>query len=81
MVLMVKNLLANTLDIREVYSIPEFGRFPGGEHGNPLQYFLPGESLGQRILAVCSLWSIKELDATEATQHARKCEGDLLSLI
>ena len=78
MVLVVKNLLANTLDVREVDSIPELGRFPRGEHGNPLQYFLPGESHAQRSLVVHSLWSIKELDTTEATQNARKCEGDLL---
>ena len=29
---MVKNLLANA------GSIPGLGRYPGGEHGNPLQY-------------------------------------------
>ena len=27
------------------------GRSPGGGHGNPLQYFLPGESHGQRSWA------------------------------
>ena len=26
-------------DIRNSGSIPGSGRFPGGEHGNPLQYF------------------------------------------
>ena len=35
---MVKNLPANAGDIREVVSIPGLGRFPGGGHGNPLQY-------------------------------------------
>ena len=35
--LVVKNLPANG-DIRDVDSIPELGRSPGGEHGNPLQY-------------------------------------------
>ena len=25
-------------------SVPGLGRSPGGEHGNPLQYFLPRES-------------------------------------
>ena len=36
---MVKNPLANAGgDIREAGSIPGFGRFPGGGHGNPLQY-------------------------------------------
>ena len=36
--LMVKNLPANTGDIRDVGSIPGSGRFPGGEQVNPLQY-------------------------------------------
>ena len=35
---MVKNLPANAGDIRVVGSIPGSGRFPGGAHGNPLQY-------------------------------------------
>ena len=32
----VKNLPANAEDVG---SIPGLGRSPGGEHGNPLQYF------------------------------------------
>ena len=35
---MVKNLPANTGDIRDTGSIPGSGRAPGGGHGNPLQY-------------------------------------------
>ena len=38
MVLVVKNPPANAGDIRDVGSIPGFGRSPGEEHGNPLQY-------------------------------------------
>ena len=38
MVLVVKNLSANPEDVRDVGSIPELGRSPGGGHGNPLQY-------------------------------------------
>ena len=37
--LVVKNPPANAGDIRDVGLIPGLGRFPGGEHGNPLQYF------------------------------------------
>ena len=29
---------ANTEDLRDMCSIPELGRSPGGGHGNPLQY-------------------------------------------
>ena len=35
---MVKNLLANAGDIRDMGSIPGLGRSPGEGHGNPLQY-------------------------------------------
>ena len=36
--LVVKNPPANSGYIRDVGSIPESGRSPGGRHGNPLQY-------------------------------------------
>ena len=36
---MVKNPPANAGDVRDVGLIPGLGRFPGGEHGNPLHYF------------------------------------------
>ena len=39
MALVVKNPLANTRDIRDAGSIPGSGRYSGGGHGNPLQYF------------------------------------------
>ena len=35
--LVVKNLPVNVGDIRDLGSIPELGKSPGGEHGNPLQ--------------------------------------------
>ena len=35
--LMVKKLPANA-EVRDVDSVPGLGRFPGGGHGNPLQY-------------------------------------------
>ena len=38
MALVVKNPPANAGDIRNLGSIPELGRPPEGEHGNPLQY-------------------------------------------
>ena len=34
----VKNLPANTGDLREVDSVPGWGRSSGEGHGNPLQY-------------------------------------------
>ena len=38
MVLVVKNLPASAGDVRDMDLIPGSGRFPGGGHGNPLQY-------------------------------------------
>ena len=35
---MIKNLPANTVDVRDPSSILGSGRFSGGGHGNPLQY-------------------------------------------
>ena len=46
-------------------SISGSGRFPGEGHGNPLQYFLPGEFHGQQNLAGYSPWGGKELDTTK----------------
>ena len=36
--LVVQNLPASAGDLRDMGSIPGSGRFPGGGHGNPLQY-------------------------------------------
>ena len=36
--LVVKNLAADTEDVRDVGLTPDLGRSPGGGHGNPLQY-------------------------------------------
>ena len=77
---MVKNLPANTGDVRDVSSVPGLGRSPGGGHGTSLgmmpvlmaPIFFPGESHGQRSLAGYSPWGCKELDVTEATYHAQR---------
>ena len=45
--------------------IPGLGRFLGGGHGNPLQYFCLEKPQGQRSLAGYSPWDCKELDMTE----------------
>ena len=65
---MTKNLPANAGETRDT------GSTPGQE--DPLEearlsspVFLPGEPLGQRNLGY-SPWGRKELDTTEATQHA-----------
>ena len=39
MALVVKNPPANAGDVRDTSLVHGSGRFPGGGHGNPLQYF------------------------------------------
>ena len=44
--LVVKNLPASAGDIRDVGSVPESGRSPGGGHGNPLCSSLENPMVG-----------------------------------
>jgi len=63
----VKNLPANTGDVRDMGSIPQSGRSPGEGNGNPLQYSCLENPHGQRSLSGCDPWDHTELDMTEAT--------------
>ena len=67
MVLVVKNLPANSGDIRDVSSVPE-SRSPGGGNGNPLQYSCL-ENPRQRSLAGYGSQSHRESDMAEVTEH------------
>ena len=67
---MVKILLANARDIRDMGSIPVLGRFPWRRAWQLTPVFLPGESHGQRSLAGYGPKGHKELDTTEMTWHA-----------
>ena len=49
---------------------PGLGRFPGGGHGNPLQYCCLENLHGQRSLAGYSPWGHKESDMTERLSTA-----------
>ena len=61
-------------------SVTQSGRFPGGGHGNPLQYSCQEKSHGQRSLAGCGPWGCKESDMTEAIEyaHTSMCVADPL---
>ena len=50
---------------RDLGSIPELGRSPGGGHGNPLRYSCLENPYGQRSLAGYSPWGCKETDMTK----------------
>ena len=45
--------------------IPGLGRFPGGGHGNPLQYSCLENPHEQKSLSGYSRWGCKESDTTE----------------
>ena len=64
---MVKNLPANAGDIRDMGSIPESGRSPGGKHGNPLQYSCLKNPIDRGASWAMVHKGCKELDVTEAT--------------
>ena len=63
----VKNLPANTGDIRDAGSIPGLKRSPKGGHGYPLHYSCLDNPQGQRNLVGHSLQGRKELDTIEVT--------------
>ena len=49
---------------------PWVGKSPGGEHGNPFQYFYLENPMDRGVWWVNSPWDRKELDMTEATEYA-----------
>ena len=55
----------STCNVGDLGSVPGLGRFPGGGHGNPLQYSCLENPHGRRSLAGPNLWGRKELDTTE----------------
>ena len=68
MVLVVKNPHANAGEARDVGLIPRSGRFPGGGHGNPLQYSCLENSM---VRGACKSQSIglQESQTRPATKH------------
>ena len=67
---MVKNLPANTGDIRGVGSILESERFPGGGIGNPLQYSCLENPVDREAWRVIGHRVAEESDMTKATYNA-----------
>ena len=79
MALVVKNPPANTGDLRDMGSIPGFGKIPERRNWQPTPVFLPGESHGQMSLVGYSPWGHKGLDTTEATEHTPYVAVDNMS--
>ena len=69
MALEVRNQLADAGDIRDVGSIPGWGRSPGGGQGNPLQYSCL-ENPKDRVAWPATVHSVARSDTTEVTKHA-----------
>ena len=69
MAIVVKNPPTNAGYIREVGAIPGSGRFPGGVHGNPLQYSCLENPMDR--LVGYSPKGHKQLDTTKVTYHLR----------
>ena len=65
-VLVVKNLPANAGDVRDTGSIPGSGRFPGGGHGNPIQYTCLKNPMDRGARWATVRAATEELDVTEA---------------
>ena len=66
---MVKNLPANTEDIKDLGSIPGLGRFPGVGNGNPLQYSFLENSMDRGAWWTTAPGVPKELDMTKQLNH------------
>ena len=66
---MLKSLPANTGDIRDAGSIPGSGMYPGGGHGNPLQYSCLENPMDREAWWATVHGVAKESDITEATQQ------------
>ena len=64
--LVVKNLPANAGDVRDVASVPGWGRTPGGELGNPLQYSCQ-ENPVDREAWWSVVYRVKESDTAKET--------------
>ena len=67
--LVVKNPFAKAGDIRDRGSIFGLGRSPGGWYGNPLQYSCLENPMDREAWWATVLVR-KELDTSEATEHA-----------
>ena len=67
-VLVVKNMPANSEDVRDAGSVPGLGGSPGGGHGNPFQYRCLEKPL-DRGAWWATVHRVTGSDATEATEQ------------
>ena len=75
-----KEFACSAKDTGDLVSIPGLERSPGQGNGNPLQYFLPEKSHGQRSLVGYSRWGHEESDMT-VTKHISQKRDTVLNSI
>ena len=78
----VKNLLANAGDLRDMGSIPGLGRSLGGGHSNPLQYSCLENvmaRLGQHFPSLGWCWSSKPVPTVEQETYLLLLSKSLLT--
>ena len=80
-VLVVKNPSANAGESRDLSSIPELGRSPGGKKMAPHSSILAYQSHGQRNLAGYSPWGCKDSHTTEHIKNDSRWEGGIGSVV
>ena len=66
MALVVQNLPTNSGDIRDAGSIPGLRKYPGGGHGNPLQYSCLENPIDRGVWGA-TVHRATQSDTTEAT--------------
>ena len=74
MALVVKNLPANAEDVRDMGSIPGWGKSPGEGHGKPLQYSCLEHPM-DRGAWWAAAHGVTQSDVTEMTQHKHPHEA------
>ena len=69
-----KNMPTNAGDVRDLGSIPEFGRSPGGGHGNPQQYSCLENPMDRGAWQATVQWVEKSWTwLKQLSAHARVC--------
>ena len=68
----LKNLPANAGDTRDAGSISEWGRCPGGRHGNPLHYSCLGDPMDRGAWQATVHGVTQESDRTELAKQQQQ---------